>query len=77
MEELFQSLLCMYKIRLKTSMKGNDFIFVCVLLLYRKCYKTNFKRGGLYTDSLDCIKNKETGINPIDKKIMINAFNTL
>ena len=33
-EELFQSLLKRYQIGLETSMKGNDFIFDRVYLLY-------------------------------------------
>ena len=42
-EELFQSLLFMYQIGLKTSLRGCDFIFDCVQLLYYKCHKINFK----------------------------------
>ena len=38
-EELFQSLLFRYKIRLETSMGGSDFIFDCVHLLCYKCHK--------------------------------------
>ena len=41
-------------------MRGNDFIFDCVYLLYYKCHKTNFKQGGSYIDSPDWIKNKKT-----------------
>ena len=43
MEELFQSLLFMYQIGLETSLRGSDFIFDCVQLLYYKCHKINFK----------------------------------
>ena len=35
-EELFQSRLSRYQIGLETSMKGSDFIFDCVHLLYYK-----------------------------------------
>ena len=42
-EELFQSLLFMYQIGLETSLRGSDFIFDCVQLLYYKCHKINFK----------------------------------
>ena len=45
-------------------MRGSDFIFDSVQLLYDKCHKINFKRGGSYIDSSDCIKKKETTINP-------------
>ena len=45
-------------------MRSSDFIFNCVYLLYYKCDKTNFVRGGLYINS---IKNKKATINPINK----------
>ena len=38
-EELFQSLLFRYQVRLETSMGGSDFIFDCVHLLRYKCHK--------------------------------------
>ena len=44
--ELFESLLSRYKIGLETSMRGSDFIFDSFQLLYHKCHKINFKRGG-------------------------------
>ena len=66
-EELFQSLISRYQIRLETSMIGSGF-FDCAHLLYHKFHKTNFKRGGSYVDSPDWIKNKKATINPIDKK---------
>ena len=58
-EELFQSLLNRYQIRLETLMRVSDFIFDCVNLLYSKCHKINFKRGGSYIDCCDWIKNKK------------------
>ena len=58
-EELFQSLLNRYQIRLETLMRVSDFIFDCVNLLYSKCHKVNFKRGGSYIDCCDWIKNKK------------------
>ena len=36
-----------YQDGLETSMKESDFIFYSVQLLYYKCHKVNFKRGGL------------------------------
>ena len=39
-EELFELLLYIYPIGLETSVRGSDFIFVCVHLLYYKCHKT-------------------------------------
>ena len=51
--ELFESLLSRYQIGLQTSMRGRDFIFDSVQLLYYKFHKINFKRGGSHTDSPD------------------------
>ena len=67
-EELFQSLLSSKQIGLEISMKGSDFIFDCVHLLYYKCHKTNFKCGGSCMDSSDWIKSKKATINLINKK---------
>ena len=35
---------------------SGDFIFDCVNLMYYKCHKINFNRGGSYIDSPDCLK---------------------
>ena len=67
-EELLQSLLSRYQIGLETSMRGNDFIFDCVHLLYHKCHKINFENGGSYIDSPDRTKSKKATKNLIDKK---------
>ena len=75
-EEPFQSLRSRYQIGLETSMKGSNFIFDCVHLLYYKCHKISFKQSGSYIASPDWIKNEKTTINPINKRIK-NAFNTL
>ena len=45
-------------------MRGSNFIFDSVQLMYYKCHKINFKRGGSYIDSPDWIKNKEAIIDP-------------
>ena len=50
------------------SIKGSEFVFNYVLLLYYKCHKINPNRGGSYIDSPDWIKNKKATINPINKK---------
>ena len=34
-------------------MRGSDFIFDCINLLYHKCHKINASRGGSYTGSPD------------------------
>ena len=49
-------------------MKGSDFVFDYVHLLYYKCHKINPNRGGSYIDSPDWIKDKNATINPIDEK---------
>ena len=40
-------------------MKGNEFVFDYVQLLYYKCHKINPNRGGSYIDSLDREKKKK------------------
>ena len=52
-DKLFESLLSRYQIGLEISVKGSDFIFDSVQLLYFKFYKIIFKRGGSYIDSPD------------------------
>ena len=54
--ENFLSLLSKYQISLETTMRSGDFIFDCVNLMYYKCHKINFNRGGSYIDSPDCLK---------------------
>ena len=51
-EEAFESLYSRYLIGLELSMRGSHFIFDGVNLLYCKCHKINFKRRGLYIESL-------------------------
>ena len=48
LDELFKPLLSRYQISLETLMEGSDFIFDLVQLLYYKCHRINFKRGGSY-----------------------------
>ena len=57
-KEFFQSLLSRYQIGLETSIKGSDFIFDCVYLLYYKCHKINFKCGESYIDFPDWTKTQ-------------------
>ena len=71
--KLFESLLSVYQIGLETSMRRSDFIFDSVQLLYYKCHKINFKRGGSYIDSTDWIKKKNNN-NNIRKIQMINVL---
>ena len=44
-------------------MRGSDYIFDSVQLLYYKCQSINFKREGSYIDSPDWIKKKKATIN--------------
>ena len=57
-EKLFLSLRLKYQETLKKSIKGSDFIFDSVQLMYYKCHKVNFTRVGSYIDSPDWIKKK-------------------
>ena len=47
-KEPFDSLIKKYQIELKKSMRGSNFIFDWVHLLYFKCYKINPNRVGSY-----------------------------
>ena len=57
-DKLFKSLRSIYQVNLETSMKGSDFIFDSVQILYYKCHKVDFSRGGSYIDSPDWVKKK-------------------
>ena len=57
--EIFDSLFFRYQIGIGTPMKGSDFIFDGVTLLYRNYHKIHFKLGASYIVSrLDKKKNK-------------------
>ena len=58
MDKLFKPLRSIYQVNLETSMKGSDFIFDSVQILYYKCHKVNFSRGGSHIDSPDWVKKK-------------------
>ena len=49
-------------------MKGSEFVFDYVHLLYYKCHQINQNFAGSYIDSPDWINNKKATINPISKK---------
>ena len=66
-KELFDSLKNRYQNNLE-SMKGSEFVFDYVQLLYYKCHKINHNHGESYIDFPDWIKNKKATINPINKK---------
>ena len=66
-KELFESFLRRYQDSLKTKMKGSEFIFESIDLLYYSLHKISLNRGGSYIDSPDWIKNKKATINPKNK----------
>ena len=49
-------------------MKGTEFVFDCVHLLYFKFKKINPNRGGSYIGTLDWIRKERATINSINKK---------
>ena len=57
-KELFDSLKNRYRNNLE-SMKGGEFVFDYVHILYHKCHKINPYRDGSYVDSPYWIKNKK------------------
>ena len=65
-KQLFGSLLFRYQGGLETSVKGSNFIFDCVHLLYYKCHKINVNCSGSNTNSPGWIKNKKAGTNPVN-----------
>ena len=48
-------------------MRGSEFIFNSIDLLYYRLHKIHSKSGGSYIDSPDWIKNKRATINPKNK----------
>ena len=62
-DELFNSLCLTYQDNLETSMRGSDFIFDSVQLMYYKCHKVNFRPGGSNIDSPGWIKKIKASIN--------------
>ena len=57
-KETLELLLFGYQKGLEKSVKGSNFVFHCVDLLYYKCYKINFDRGETDTHSSNWIKSK-------------------
>ena len=49
-------------------MRGSEFVFDYVHLLYYKCHKINLNCDGSYIDFPNRIKTKKATINPINKK---------
>ena len=70
-EEHFKSFLQRYQEGLQEKMRGSEFEFDGVNLLYYDFNKISLNRGGSYIDSPEWIKNKKSTIK------IINAFNML
>ena len=63
-EDLFKSFLQRYQEGLQEKMRGSEFKFDGVNLLYYDFNKISLNRGGSYIDSPEWIKNKKSTINP-------------
>ena len=66
-DELFKSFLQRYPEKLEKSVKGSEFVFNSVNLLYYHLHKISLKRGESYIDSPEWLKNKGATINPQNK----------
>ena len=62
--EFFKSLLQKHQEGLEESMKGSEFIFDSVDVLYYDLKKISLIRGGSYINSPEWLKNKKVTINP-------------
>ena len=58
-DELSKTFLSRYQGNLETSIRGSDFIFNSVQVLYFKFHRIDLRRGGSHIDSPDCIKRKK------------------
>ena len=58
-EELFESHFQRYQEELEESMKGSEFIFDSVDLLYYKLYEIKLNKRRSYIDSFEWLKNKK------------------
>ena len=63
-EELFKSFLQKYEENLQNKMRGTDFEFDGVNLLYYDFNEISLNRGGSYIDSPKWLKDKKSTINP-------------
>ena len=65
---LFESFLQKYQEWLEESMRGSEFVYDSVDVLYYNLNKVSLSRGGSYIDSPKWVKNKRATINPQNKK---------
>ena len=66
-KETFESLQRKEASMKSPSMKGSNFVFDSVQLLYYKCHKKSFKRSGSYVESPDWTKRQESNNESEDK----------
>ena len=67
-EDLFESFLQKYQEGLEKSMRGSEFVYDSVDVLYYNLNKVSLSRGGSYIDSPKWVKNIKATINPQNKK---------
>ena len=67
-KDLFESFLQKYQEGLEESMRGSEFVYNSVDVLYYNLNKVSLSRGGSYIDSPKSLKNKKATINPQNKK---------
>ena len=67
-EDLFEFFLQKYQEELEESMRGNEFAYDIVDVLYYNLNKVSLSRSGSYIDSPKWSKNKKATINPQNKK---------
>ena len=67
-KNLFKSFLQKYQEGLEESMRGSEFVYDSIDVLYYNLNKVSLSRGGSYIDSPKWLKNKRARINPQNKK---------
>ena len=63
-KDLFESFLQKYQEGLEESMRGSEFVYDSVDVLYYNRNKVSLSRDGSYIDSPKWLKNKKATINP-------------
>ena len=66
--DLFAPFLQKYQEGLEESMRGSEFVYDSVDVLYYNLNKVSLSRGGSYIDSPKWLKNKKATLNPQKKK---------
>ena len=67
-KHLFESFLQKCQGGLEESVRGSEFVYDSVDVLYYNFNKVSLSRGGSYIDSPKWLKNKKATINPQNKK---------